>query len=176
MSFGISVDLGGFQDLMERLGDEADNAARPAAYAAAKVLYDEVQRLVAAIPRKTGNLDRSIYHAYSDDHSGPGSATYHISWNARKAPHGHLAEFGHVQRYASYVGSDGNWYTAVRQEMQGKPKPKRRASQAVKDAYYVLRPGGEVHWMGHAFIRRATSKFPQARAAAEKVLLEALNA
>ena len=28
-----------------------------------------------------------------------GKATYHVSWNPRKAPHGHLVEWGHLQRY-----------------------------------------------------------------------------
>jgi hypothetical protein len=95
-----------------------------------------------------------------------------VSWNHRKAPHGHLVEFGHVQRYASYVGKDGNWYTAVRPEMRGKPKPKRGASQAAKDAYYVKLPAPR-QVPAHAPVRRATSKFEQALGAAAEVLQKA---
>lgn len=171
----LSVDLSGLDSLLDDLGDKAENAARPAAQAAAQVLYEGVKRNVAQIGQKSGNLDRSIYQVYSEDHSGPGSATYHISWNVRKAPHGHLLEFGYIQRYASYIGKDGNWYTAVRADARGKRKPRRRASQAEKDAYYVLRPGGPVHWVGKAFVRRAVDKFPQAMEAAEAVLLREIN-
>lgn len=174
MSF-LRVDLSSVNALLDELGDRVDEVTRPAAQAAAQVIYDEVKRNVAAMGRKSGNLYNSIYQVYSEDRSGPRSATYHISWNHRKAPHGHLLEFGHIQRYAVHLGKDGKWYTLVRPEMRGKPKPKRRASQAAKDAYYVLRSGGEVHWVGQAFIRRATVKFPQAMAAAEAVLVRALN-
>src|SRR3990172_5071097 len=130
--------------MLDGLAGDIESAVRPMAFAASDVLYKDVKRNVAAIGRQTGNLERAIYQAYSENSSGPGKATYHISWNARKAPHGHLVEFGHIQRYASYVGSDGKWHTAVRPSMRGKPAPKGRASQATKDAYYVLRKGGAV--------------------------------
>jgi HK97 gp10 family phage protein len=175
VTFTLHVDLEGLDALLQELGDEADNAARPAAQAAAQVLYDEVKRNVAAIPEKTGNLARSIYQVYSEDHSGPTSATYHISWNTRKAPHGHLVEFGHIQRYASYIGKDGQWHTAIRPGMRDKPKPKRRASQAEKDAYYVTLPAPK-QIAGRAFLRNAfTAKKDAATKAAEKVLVDALS-
>src|SRR5205085_5719958 len=41
-----------------------------------------------------GALKASIYQVFSKDNSGSGHATYHVSWNAKKAPHGHLVEFG----------------------------------------------------------------------------------
>lgn len=95
----LRVDLSSLDALMEDLGDSAEAAARPAAQAAAQVLYDAVVRNVAQLGRSTGKLSSSIYQVYSEDHSGPGRATYHISWNHRKAPHGHLVEFGYIQRY-----------------------------------------------------------------------------
>ena len=172
MSMTISLDTGALNDIMDELGDAIEEAARPAAQAAAQVLYDEVNRNVASIGKVSGNLDASIYQAYSADNSGPGSATYHVSWNAKKAPHGHLIEYGHIQRYASYIGKDGKWHTAVRPEMRGKPKPKRRASQAEKDAYYVLRPGGPVQVPARSFVRKVASKFPLALDAAQAELLK----
>ena len=51
-----------------------------------------------------GALKRSIYQAYSADHSSAAVATYHVSWNARKAPHGHLIENGH---WTKTVGKHG---------------------------------------------------------------------
>lgn len=98
-TFKISVDLAGMDMAIDGIAVDAETAARPAAQAMAQVFYEEVQRNVGRIKRKTGNLASSIYQAYSADNSRQGHATYHVSWNARKAPHGHLVEFGHLQRY-----------------------------------------------------------------------------
>lgn len=171
----LRVDLSSLNAMLHEMGDVAEAAARPAAQAAAQVLYDEVLKNAQALGQKTGNLASSIYQVYSKDNSGPGFATYHVSWNHRKAPHGGLVEFGHIQRYASYVGKDGMWHTAVRADKRGTPKPKRSASQAIKDEYYVLRSGGPVHWIGKAFVRRAAIKFPQAAEAAKAALMKAIN-
>lgn len=62
----------------------------------AKVIYEEVQ-LNASPPklgRKTGNLLAAIYRVFSPELSTDARKTYRISWNHRKAPHGHLLEFG----------------------------------------------------------------------------------
>ena len=68
------------------------------------------------------------------------------------------------------MGKDGNMYTAVRPEARGKPKPRRGASQAVKDAYYVpLAAPRQVP--AFSFVRRAEVKFPQAAQAAEDMLV-----
>jgi len=98
-TFRVAVDLAGADLVFEGLAGDAEAAARPAAQAMAQVLYDDVKNNVDRIKRKTGNLAASIYQAYSADNSGPGAATYHVSWNAKRAPHGHLVEFGHLQRY-----------------------------------------------------------------------------
>lgn len=175
MSMTIDVDMAGLDGMIDEMQGDVESAAGPAAQAAIQILYDEILRNVAGIGKKSGNLERAIYQAYSKDNSATGRATYHVSWNARKAPHGHLLENGFIQRYATYVGTDGQWYTAVRPEMRGKPAPSRRAPQAVKDAYYVPRPGGPVQWLGKAFVRRAVSKFPQALDAAQAELLKRIH-
>jgi len=99
MSFTIKVSDTGVDSLFDGIAVSCEEAARPAAQAAAQVLYDEVRSNVGRIKRHTGNLASSIYQAYSANNSAPGRAVYHVSWNARKAPHGHLVEFGHLQRY-----------------------------------------------------------------------------
>jgi hypothetical protein len=165
----LRLDRNGLDAMLLEIADGVAESARPAAQAASQVLYDEVRRNVAAIPRKTGNLDGAIYQVFSRDNSGPGRATYHISWNASEAPHGHLVEFGHIQRYVTYVGKNGQFYTAKRPEARGKPRPSGRSSQAVKDAYWLpLAAPKQV--LGHAFVRRATVKFTQAAQAAADVL------
>lgn len=98
--FDLRLDVAGFAAAIQADAQAFGEAARPAAQAGAQVIYEEVRRNVVRIKRKTGNLAASIYQAYSTDNSRPGGAqTYHVSWNAKKAPHGHLVEFGHLQRY-----------------------------------------------------------------------------
>ena len=175
MTLTISVDTSSLNALLDEVEEGLGEAVRPAAQAAAQVLYEQVELNVDRIGRQSGNLSNSIYQAYSRDNSGPGRATYHVGWNSRKAPHGWLLENGFIQRYASYVGKDGKWYTAVRPEMQGKPRPRRRASQAEKDAYYVPRPGGPVQWVGKAFVRNAQSQFEAAMQAATEEILRRIS-
>lgn len=143
----IKFDEAGVLAGLDALAAKHAAAARPAAQAGAQVLYDQVKVNVAGIGRVTGNLDRSIYQVFSDDNSAPSRATYHVSWNASKAPHGHLVEYGHIQTRKVYVGSDGNWYTS--KEPLDQPKlvgarpflrpafdaKGRAAVQAAKDRY-----------------------------------------
>jgi hypothetical protein len=175
----MKVDTLSLDALLNQLGDDLEAAVRPAAQAAAQVFYEEVRSNVRRLGRKTGNLYNAIYQAFSPSNSGPGKATYHISWRTSgagvRAPHGHLLEYDHIQRYANYIGRDGKWYTAVRPSMRGKKKPGRRASRAVKDAYYVPRKGGPVQVAGKRFIRNAVIKLPEALAAAERKLYDVLG-
>ena len=86
------------------------------------MLYEAVKVNVSSIGSVTGNLGRAVYQAFSPEHSIDGvQAQYHVSWNARKAPHGHLLERGWVQRYAVTIAKGGKWVTRVRPEAQGKP-------------------------------------------------------
>lgn len=103
-AFSIKFDPSGLIVAVQEIGDEAHKQVRPAAQAGAQVLYDEVLLRVPVatktITRKSGKvippgaLKASIYQAFSEDNSGKTRATYHVSWNYRKAPHGHLVEFG----------------------------------------------------------------------------------
>lgn len=167
----MGVDLSGLNLLLDELGEKAKEAVRPAAQAAAQVFYEEMKGNAERIKRKTGNLASSIYQAYSPEKSGERSATYHVSWNAKKAPHGGLIEYGHIQRYVAYMRKDGKYITKVRPEAQGKPRPNRRASQAIKDAYYVTLPT-PVQVAARPFARPALDKFAEAQKAAEKVIIE----
>lgn len=73
-------------------------------------------------PMAAGNLQRSIYQAYSKDESGKGYATYHASWNATKAPYGHLVEFGFVQRYEVTFDPKTKRFTTHRDRPLASPK------------------------------------------------------
>lgn len=152
-SFAITVDTSGLEAWLQQLGDEAEAAVRPAAQAAAQVLYDEVKRNVGRLKKHTGNLDRSIYQAFSKDNSGTAFATYHVSWNARKAPHGHLVEYGHLQRYEITYDPQTRRFTTHKDRPLAAPKQ------------VAARP----------FVRPAQAKFPQAMEAAKAELWRRLD-
>ena len=167
-AFSLSLDLG---DLgMDKLAEGAEEAARPAAQAGAQVFYDRAKANVAKLGKVTGSLDSSIYQVFSQDNSGKGRAQYHVSWNRKKAPHGHLVEYGHVQRYVVYIDKRGQWKTLVRPDMAGKPRPKRSAPQAVKDAYYVPLKGGPRVVGAKSFIRAAAT--PEVARAARNAMVD----
>ena len=151
MSFNLSIDLSAFERDMEALAERAEKAARPAAQAGAQVIYERVKANVAALGRKTGNLDSAIYQAFSANNSGEGKATYHISWNATKAPHGHLVEWGYIKRWQSIM-INGKWVT-----LKNRP---------------LATP---VQVPGKAFVRRAKDAMPQAQEAMRAKFLEVLH-
>ena len=111
-AFSIKFDPALLNQKLDGMGAAALSAVRPAAQAGAQVLYDEVNVNVSKIKKKTGNLASSIYQVFSKDNSNEKLSTYHISWNAKKAPHGFLVEYGHMMTRKAYIGSDGKWYTS----------------------------------------------------------------
>lgn len=111
----MHFDVAAVKDFVDALREDVDQALRPAAQAGSQVLYEQVQRNV---PRgkqghwfhgtsfrkngqkywfDAGTLSKAIYQAYSQDDSGPRLATYHISWNHKKAPYGFMVEYGTVR-------------------------------------------------------------------------------
>lgn len=103
-SVSVKFDASSALDGLDAITEGAHDQVRPAAQAGAQVLYDEVKVRVP-VSKKTrklksgrtvapGALRDSIYQVYSKDNSQAERATYHVSWNYKKAPHGHLVEFG----------------------------------------------------------------------------------
>jgi hypothetical protein len=155
-SITLKVDMNAVNEMLHQLEGDIHRAVRPAAQAAADVLYKIVLQNVNAIGYITGNLRSSIYQVFSEGNSvkagdGYSRATYHVSWNAKKAPHGHLVEYGHIQKFRVYLGKDGKWYTNKRSPL---PAPKQVGA----------RP----------FIRPAFNRQDEAVAAAKAKLLELL--
>lgn len=175
MSLTITMDAPEVDEYFRRLGDSAANAVRPAAQAGAQVIYDKVRSNVDRIRSVSGNLKNAIYQVYSKSLSVEGQrAVYEVSWNYKKAPHGVLVEFGHMIRYVYFMDAKGVWRPKVRPERQGDPPPKRRASQAIKDAYYVPLASPR-KTTPQPFIRNAIPSFPEARDAMQAVLVKALK-
>lgn len=147
-SVKVSFDLFALDAAVDALEQRLHAAARPAAQAAAQVLYDRVQRNVSRLGRVTGNLAGSIYQVYSKDKSSPERAVYHISWNTKKAPHGHLLEYGYVRRFKVFVGPDGKWRTVKSQPL-----------------------AAPVQVAAHPFVRPAAAEMPRALEAARAELV-----
>lgn len=124
---GITFD---FQEAYDRLDGLAEVAKqhlpRSMAVAAGKVyrdeakarapIYDQSDSLMAAgveftTPRIPGTLRDAIYLAYAEARSAPqiGMATYSVTWNSAKAPHGHLVEFGHMGTNLLVRGKGGKF-------------------------------------------------------------------
>uniref|UniRef100_UPI00333F362C HK97-gp10 family putative phage morphogenesis protein n=1 Tax=Castellaniella defragrans TaxID=75697 RepID=UPI00333F362C len=104
-----------FEEAFKRLDGLAEVAKqhlpRSIIVAAGKIVRDEAK---ARAPAQSGTLRDAIYLAFSEDRSNPenGQFTYSVTWNASKAPHGHLLEFGHW-RYNRPNG-EGGWMNSLR--------------------------------------------------------------
>lgn len=169
-AFDMKLDLSEFDSLLNDLEDGVEAAIRPMAQAGAQVIYERVKLNVQALGRVTGNLSDSIYQAFSPEKSVDGKrAEYHVSWNHRVAPHGHLVEWGYLQRYRYYRDNQGRIRPMVRPGMDGQKPPGRKASRERKDAYYVTLPTPK-QVPGKAFVRNAASALPDAQKAAQAEL------
>ncbi len=152
MSLTISVPVAEINHILDEIQGDVSGAVRPAAQAGAQVLYEEVKRNVEALGKVSGKLRQAIYQAFSKDNSVDGKkATYHISWNAKKAPHAHLVEYGHIQSYPVFIAKKGKWAGHwVTDKKHPLPQPK--------------------HVGAHPFIRPAMAKFDAAAKAMADVI------
>lgn len=91
MSMDLKFDASGVVTRLRAIATDSHDAAYVGAQAAAQVFYDEAK---VRVPVASGKLRDAIYQVQSKDNSTDKKAVYHISWNARKAPHGHLVEYG----------------------------------------------------------------------------------
>lgn len=113
---------GDFAEGLERFGRTVQtNILRVGAQAMAQQVYDEVRRIVPVSKHghvfhgthstyyfPAGTLKESIYQVYSHDRSKDGRATYHVSWNHKKAPYGFMVEFG-TSRAPAHPFMRGAW-------------------------------------------------------------------
>ena len=108
MGMKISIDLAKLKTELQATADKLNKATRPAAQAGADVVYQRAKQLAPVSskshkfygtnqvygPYSPGNLRDSIYQVFSRDNSYKDVSTYHVSWNADKAPYGAMVEFG----------------------------------------------------------------------------------
>ncbi len=114
MGMKIKMDVAKFKEQLRATADELGRATRPAAQEGAEIIY-RAAKIYAPVyepeegkammhyfhgtngiygPYRPGNLRDSIYQVFSEDKSYKDVSTYHISWNADKAPYGAMVEFG----------------------------------------------------------------------------------
>ena len=116
-AFVAHADFSGLYAGIDQLTDRLrTSVARTMAVAAGAVLRDEAK---ARAPEGTeeggsitpGLLKSAIYLAYKPTRSVNGQQVYSVSWNHKKAPHGHMVEFGYLQTVITYKADDGEWYS-----------------------------------------------------------------
>jgi len=91
----IDFDTSELQANLEKFADEVvDKALRPAAFAASKVMYAEMN---LRVPVKTGRLKSALYQYHNEKLSVDGVQVYSIGVNKKKAPHWHFAELGTIR-------------------------------------------------------------------------------
>lgn len=108
----IKFDTSELKKAFESEKTKMQKAVRPAAQAGSQVIYEAALRNVPVGKRDhyfygssykstgqkyffaAGSLKRSLYQVYSKDNSSQNKATYHVSWNASKAPYAWMVEFG----------------------------------------------------------------------------------
>src|SRR6516225_3327351 len=148
-SISIKFDTAKVDAAMNSLKGGVEALTRPAAQAGAQVFYDEMLQLVPVAEKghttksgqeiPLGTLKLSIYQVYSVDNSRNGHATYHITWNRRKAPHGHLIEYGHwSKKVGKYGPLQPKWTPAHPFQ---RPAFDNKATAAVEAANAVMEEG-----------------------------------
>lgn len=98
-----------------------ETTLRPAAYAGARVLYDEMH---LRVPRVTGELEESLYHWFDVKRSSDVKKIYMIGPNKEDAPHWYNVEFGHW-RYNKII--DGRPVRSMSNKNRRVPTPGTRA-------------------------------------------------
>lgn len=88
----INFDTSSLEKAFAKLDQNVkEHLARSGALAGGKVIRDEAK---LRVPVDKGTLRDSIYVAFSERDSDSKQKTYTVSWNSKKAPHGHLVENG----------------------------------------------------------------------------------
>ncbi|WP_412479911.1 HK97-gp10 family putative phage morphogenesis protein [Azonexus sp. IMCC34839] len=119
MGAKIKINVAAFKEQLQATTEKLNRATRPAAQAGAQIIYDRAKLLVPVSvhphmfhgthgiygPYRPGTLRDAIYQVFSEDNSYRDVSTYHISWNANKAPYGSMVELGTRHSAAhSFIG------------------------------------------------------------------------
>lgn len=125
---GTTVDVSSVIEGFKKLGAIQESLGRSIAFAMGEPVRDEALLRVPVGTLEGGSitpglLKSSIYIAYDERQHvlNPSAYRYTISWNSKKAPHGHLIEFGHWMPY-EYVRDEAGEYWTLK-PLQPNPHP-----------------------------------------------------
>lgn len=143
MRVNTKVDLRSLLSALDKLEGAKESLSRKMGVAGGVVIRDRAKELAPVGTEQGGSkrpglLRDAIYLAFSDARSSTRRVVYSISWNSKKAPHGHLLEFGHWMPYLYGTDGKGNYWTIV--DKQGNP---------------VANPNGPVWVNAHPFLAPA---------------------
>jgi len=145
------LDTSGWKEGLAQLnGPLRESLARSMAVAGGQVLRDEAKLLA---PVEEGVYRDALYLAYKDSESNDRQVVYSVSWNSKKAPHGHLLEFGHWQPYKVVKLPNGDWFTT--NEKLATPKW-IAAKPTLAPAYHSARGRAQ-----QAMIERGRQRLPE---------------
>lgn len=120
-----NVDFEGVKEALTRL-DAAlqESLARRMAVSGARIIRNEARLRApnggANFSANPGLLKSAMYVVFNQTLSSGTAKTYSVSWNRKKAPHGHLVEFGHWQPYIYKRFPDGSYRTIEGRLLPGK--------------------------------------------------------
>lgn len=163
---------------LKALGAAREPVARAMGVAMGQVVRDEaIMRAPVLKPGNVGTdgqtpgvLRDAMYVAYDKRRNvlNPGTYRYTVSWNAAKAPHGHLEEFGHWMPYEYARTFSGLYYTPL------ETVPKRGKAKGIPlmgQGFWV-----EAHpFLGPAFDAKLSSLLGVAQAAGAAKLTEVMS-
>ena len=118
-----TVDMSGVLDGLTKMVSAKESLARTMGVAMGEQVRDEAKIRAPVLGpgnegvdnQVPGLLREAIYLAYDQRRAQLTQETfrYTVSWNATRAPHGHLLEFGHWMPYLYAKTSDGLFYTPM---------------------------------------------------------------
>lgn len=104
----VDIDTAAVTAGLDKLVDQAYSVARTIGAAVGAAMRDEAKSKVRS---HSGKLAAAIVVKYAPEWSTDKQVRYIVTWNRKKAPHGHLVEFGH-RRYNEVVQlPNGQWIT-----------------------------------------------------------------
>lgn len=115
---GTRVDISELVKGLEAMAGAQESIGRTMAHSMGVEVRDEA-KLRAPVGTEEGGsitpglLRSAIYVAYDARRNvmNPNAYRYVVSWNSKKAPHGHLLEFGHWMPYLYATDGIGNFWT-----------------------------------------------------------------
>lgn len=167
MVSSVKADFSEWNAGLDRLaGPGRESLARRMGVAGGVVIRDEAKQLapVGKVEEQAqkqyggsitpGSLRDAMYLAFNQRMSNSKEFTYTVTWNGKKAPHGHLVEMGYRQIYQVIFSKEKGWHTLV---------DKPLATPKFIPAYPFLRPAydGSIQRAYNAMISTGQQELPK---------------